>query len=297
MIELVGLDSDKTLVHFAAHARRLGVDTRFVNLREVAAGAWRLAIPDDGGSWLRAGDRTFALDPESSYYCRLIDLSTVLGSVEEAAAFRGMVAALNSWLEHIPGTVVNRPGAYSDNFSKPLHEATLASLGFDVPTSLTSSDGGKLGTFADAAPTIVKPVSGALSTSRLVEGDEFRAFDRRRGPVHLQRYVHGVDVRVHAIGSKVVAQTIATSNIDYRAHARAGNFSTCALPEQLRVRIVEASQLFGLTFTGWDFKVDDANKYWCLEANPMPGYNYYDRHAGYGITEALAEALSRPEDR
>lgn len=293
MIKVIGLDSDRTVIHFLAHARRAGVAAELLNLREIAAsGHWRLSIPDDGCSWLRTAGSTFALDPDASYYCRIIDLSSVMDKPEQAVRARCLASTLNNWLEHIPGIVINRPGIPSDNFSKPLHEATLAAARFRVPPSLTSSDKYELRRFAGSAPTIVKAVSGVLSTTRMVEEREFADFDPRQGPVHLQRYVRGWDVRAHVVGDDVIAERIVSSGIDYRRGAELTRYEPCRLPDEMRQRVVSTTKGFGLTFMGWDFKVDTDEEYWCLEANPMPGYNFYDEHAGYRITEALLGALT-----
>jgi hypothetical protein len=47
---------------------------------------------------------------------------------------------------------------------------------------------------------------------------------------------------------------------------------------------------FGLAFAGWDLKVRN-DECWILEANPMPGYSYYDEKLGGRITRALVDLL------
>ncbi|MEA5598763.1 hypothetical protein [Rivularia sp. UHCC 0363] len=119
----------------------------------------------------------------AAYYCRIIDLSTVQSDVYMALRWRSLLEALSAWLEHIPGTVINRPGTGADNFSKPL-------------------------------------------------------------------------------------------------------------PSALSQQIIDATAAFGLIFAGWDFKVTDDNQYWCLEANPMPGYDGYDLRLGGCITDSLLKLLA-----
>jgi hypothetical protein len=292
MIYVIGLDSDKTVLHFLAHARKNGVDTTLVSLRDVASGGgWQLTIPDDGNSSIRTSSSLLSLDPEGSYYCRIIDLSSLQQDLLQVRKWRSMISSLSAWLEHIPGVVINRPGIESDNFCKPLHETTLGRLGFKVPASITSSNASILHAFANAFPTIVKPVSGVLSSTRLVNASEFLDFDSRRGPVHLQQYISGTDVRAHVIGEEVHAEGIRSSGIDYRRPGNAVQFWPCRLPEDVHDKIVSSAKCFGLAFMGWDFKVDSSGEYWCLEANPMPGYSVYDTRAQFGITQALISAL------
>ncbi|MFC7646021.1 hypothetical protein ACFQX6_39555 [Streptosporangium lutulentum] len=47
-----------------------------------------------------------------------------------------------------------------------------------------------------------------------------------------------------------------------------------------------------MSFAGWDFKRDPQGVHWCLEVNPMPGYDWYDRRAGGAISESLVGLLT-----
>ncbi|MFF4040284.1 hypothetical protein [Streptomyces sp. NPDC001816] len=47
----------------------------------------------------------------------------------------------------------------------------------------------------------------------------------------------------------------------------------------------------GTAFAGWDFKVAGDGTYWCLEVNPMPAYDWYDRRLGGAISASLLGLL------
>ena len=291
MIYALGLASDGTFEHFVAEARRFGARVVPIDLRDVATrGDWRLAVPDDGAGWVSDGDERHDLDPAASYYCRLIDLSALQDDTRAAARWHGLVRGLFAWLDAVPGTVVNRPGAWSDNASKPLHEFTLQSHGLAVPESLTSSGRERLHAFSAAGPTIVKTLSGVRATGRLVVPADFDTFVGGQGPVHLQRYVAGSDVRVHVCGSRVHAEQIRSGAVDYRVDDDAV-FTPYTLPADLAEILIERTRTFGMEFAGWDFKRDAEGVHWCLEVNPMPGYDWYDRRAGGAISESLVGLL------
>ena len=292
MIYAIGLDSDRTFRHFVSQTTRRGIQVQAINLRAVVMeGDWHLTLPDDGFSYLSVAGEKYKLDPHGSYYCRIIDLSSVQSDFALAMRWRSLMTALTAWLEHIPGTVINRPGGRSDNFSKPLHEYCLQTSGFQVPASITSSNAEKLAAFAAQSPTIVKTTSGIRADSRLVQPEEFIDFHSSQGPVHLQRYIAGADVRAHVVGNSVHAELIRCLEVDYRQSYEDADYAAFELPEALCQQIVDATAAFGLKFAGWDFKVTDDQQFWCLEVNPMPGYDGYDKRAEGRITDSLLALL------
>lgn len=296
MIYLIGLDSDRTFCHFAQVAKAKGVVSRVINLRDVIEqGDWHIALPVDGSSWLSDGTDKFHLDPQGNYYCRLIDLSSVQSTLEMAHRWQGLMVALSAWLEMIPGQVVNRPNARGDNSSKPLHELCLQYYGFRVAPSITSSDPTRLFEFANTHKAIVKAISGIRADTRIVDSKEFLEFTPAQGPVHLQKFIAGYDVRVHVVGDHYQAELVKCPGVDYRLdHDLSEHFPNHQIPNYLAQQIFRATKAFGLEFAGWDFKLTDAGEYYCLEANPMPGYDGYDRRCGHQITDLLTDYLSKP---
>lgn len=63
------------------------------------------------------------------------------------------------------------------------------------------------------------------------------------------------------------------------------------LPAALRDLLVAATSRIGLAFAAWDFKIDSDGTYWCLEANPMPGYGPDDLRCDGAISRALCRYL------
>ncbi|MFF7393423.1 RimK family alpha-L-glutamate ligase [Streptomyces scabiei] len=287
MIYAVGLAAETTLAHFTASAEARGVQVETVDLLEaVAADDWQLSM--GGGRQARVGGRT--LDAEGAYYCRITDLSALQEDPAPALRWRWLTTALAAWLDHIPGLVVNRPSIHCDNGAKPLHEWSLARAGFMVPASVTSSSPRRLRAFAEAGPTIVKAVSGVRATSRLLAPGDLDGFDPWQGPVHLQRHVEGRDVRAHVVGGRVHAEDIASEAVDYRTDPDAV-FTPCELPGPLAERMVRHTADLGMSFAGWDFKVAGDGTHWCLEVNPMPAYDWYDRRLDGAVTTSLLDLL------
>lgn len=296
MIYAIGLDSDSTFIHFIRAATVRGIELRAVNVRAVARhGCWRLRLPDDGKSNISVGSEKVPLDPSASYFVRMIDLAPVQPDQILAARWRSLCSGLNSWLEHIPGTVINPPGMHHlHNASKPFHEAMLRSLGLQVPDSLTSSKRRSLVDFSRQGKTIMKTISGIRATTRLVEAAELERCELGYAPVHLQRYVDGVDVRAHVVGNEVHAEMIDSNAVDYRDAEGVNTYTRHSVDARVAKALVQASAAMGLIFSGWDLKIDKRGVYWVLEANPMPGYDGYDRRLGGAISEALFARMANP---
>ena len=291
-IYLVGLENDKTLLRFGRYAREKSDDIELVNLHVVARESWRFTLPPSAGpSFVYGEDLALKLDPSASYYIRSVDLSPTLTG-EQATGWQHMLTALTSFLEMVTGPVINRPGAHAHNGAKPLHEHWLVRQGFRVPASITSSDRTSLLGFARRHGSVVlKALSGTRGSAQLITTTELESFTPSQGPIHLQRPVMGYDIRAHVIDEQIHCERIDCDSIDYRAPGAHTRHSATTLPEPLARKVIEASRTMGLAFTGWDFKVDLDGTYWCLEANPMPGYDVYDRRAGGAISESLYRYL------
>jgi glutathione synthase/RimK-type ligase-like ATP-grasp enzyme len=293
-IYLIGLDSDPTFCHFAEFATERGITIEIINLRSIiATGDWQINLPIDDLSWLDDGTTKYKLDPSASYYCRIINLASVQTDLTLAHRWLGLLTGLTAYLEQIPGIVINSPNCRNDNGSKPLHELALQYYGLKVPPSITSSDRSKLTQFTQQyQKAIVKAISGIRADSRLISLKELDNFHSTQGPIHLQQYISGDDVRVHVVGDKYQAELIQCPTVDYRLDSDlAEHFPHHQLPPELAQRLINATKAFGLVFAGWDFKRTPAGEYWCLEANPMPGYDVYDRRCDGKVSELLLELL------
>jgi hypothetical protein len=292
MIVAIGVDVDDTYVTFVQNALEAGTEPRCINLRVAVEGAWRFDLPARGPARLRYAGEDVALSPDDAYYCRLIDLSGATPPL--AKRWQGLMAALRAWLEAVPGRVANRPSGGLHNSSKPLHEAMLRGFGLRVPESLTSSDPETLRAFVREGATISKTVCGVRADTVMVTEEDLAGFDGGGGPVHLQRCVPGDDVRIHVVGEQVVAQRVEAGAVDYRRDGALGRMTIFEPPDALCDRLISSTAALGLAFAGWDFKIDEAGDYWCLEANPMPGYGPYDAYCDGAISRALRSYLDAP---
>ena len=136
-----------------------------------------------------------------------------------------------------------------------------------------------------------KSGSGIRTNSKLVEPPDLNGYSPAQGPVHLQRFIKGYDLRVHVVSREICATKIVSKAVDYRRPEAASTHAGFSVPEPAARMIERATSEVGLIFAGWDLKVDEAEQFWVLEANPMPGYDGYDRRLGGRISSALVRYL------
>lgn len=294
MIYAFGLRSDNTFAHFLAEAAARGMPVGAIDLRDAIEGEWVFPVGPAATAELSLSDRIIHLQPTDSFYCRVISLAGIESDLQRVRRWHGLCTGLLAWLNAIPGRVVNNGHGCNHNGSKPLHEAILSSNGFAVPASVTTSDPVEIKAFLDEGRTVSKAICGVRADTTEVTEADFVDFQPDGGPVHLQRLIEGDDARIHVVGTEVIAQRVTSHSIDYR---KVGDISrlTEFVPEPaIAERVVRVSQAMKMALTGWDFKIDGAGRYWCLEVNPMPGYCSYDRRCGGAISTALLRYLSDP---
>jgi hypothetical protein len=291
MIVAIGVDVDDTFDGFVRRALDAGASFRCINLRVAVSGVWRFDLPPSGSATIEHAGELLTLAPDDGYFYRPIDLSAAETDPAAVRRWRALLSGLRAWLDAVPGRVANRPSSGAHNSSKPLHEALLRDLGLRVPDGVTSSDPDVLRAFVREGPSISKTVCGVRADSVALTDDAFDDFDPASGPVHLQRLVAGDDARIHVAGKHMVAQVARAGAVDYRRAGAIAGMEVVQPPAALRNMLAAATSRIGLGFAGWDFKIDADGAYWCLEANPMPGYGPYDSRCDGAISSMLRRYL------
>ncbi len=147
---------------------------------------------------------------------------------------------------------------------------------------------------------IVKSISGIRSQVVATSHGALRLDTRKllAHPVQVQPRLVGDNIRVHVIGDSVFACTVAADTIDYRYGSEL-TIKPIELPPEVKRWCIEKTCLERLRLSGIDLLRDRDGKYFCFEINPMPGYDYFERHAfpdTRPISKALARELMSEED-
>ena len=241
--------------------------------------------------------RPYGLQDLAGLYLRPCDDSR-LGLRD--AALQCALAWTQSWIEIAelaPFRVANRVSAMASNGSKPLQSQCLAAAGFAIPPMLMTNCPHAVRAFeAEHGTLIYKSASGVRSiVSTLDDAAYARLAAVRHTPTLFQKRLTGTNLRVHVVGDELLATEIDSDVVDYRYAGRQGGHTelratTLAADSQATCR--RAAQALGLPFAGLDLMLADDGQTYCFEANPSPGYSYYENATGQDISGALARLLA-----
>jgi glutathione synthase/RimK-type ligase-like ATP-grasp enzyme len=288
MIVLHGLRSDTPLDDVRQVLAARGTPYLFVDQTACADAAVRRAA--DRLVLVVAG-REVPVEEVRGIYLRPYDLGDAVDAAERLRLTR-LTLDLREWAEAAPPSVrvVNRPSAGLSNHSKPRQSRVIDAVGFAVPeTLLTTDPEAAAGFVAEHGRAIVKSISGTRSIVRTLQpGDDLAAV--RWCPTQLQRFVAGVEYRVHAMGERLFAHRIRSDAVDYRY----GGFTLepADLPDDVADRCRALTVALGLELAGIDLRFGQDGRWYCWEVNTSPAYSCFDTGDG-AIATALAEHLSQ----
>jgi len=280
-----GLDDPPVaLVMEALRAR--GVEPLHIDRSHLETLPHDVSISADGVSgWTELGGRRVAVDAIRGIYLRP---QSQRGPLPASSCLLALAAAT-------PAIVVNRPAAGRSNLSKPAQLAAIAAAGFDVPPTLVTTDPQAARAFLERHGRIVyKSVSGVRSIVNTLERgvDEARLAGVATGPVQLQRWIAGRDVRVHVVGRRCFATAIASDAVDYRyGGIQETAFTPLDLDDALAARLADLAAQMGLLLAGIDLRLTPEGHWACFEVNPSPGFSFYEEATGQPISDAVAALL------
>jgi glutathione synthase/RimK-type ligase-like ATP-grasp enzyme len=293
-ILMIGNRGDLTFAHTLKRAAEYGVECDCIELGLfLAEGS---IIFDTSSATATVSDNLISLFEYRSCYCRLADTSRFLAPAELQLAAAARLKALAIVLQLSPSLVINRPYLDGGNSSKLYQLGLLQKAGFRTPRSFCTNDYADAREFCEHLAWNVIYKSCSASRSIVQSLDKIRLEDLKHNcasPVLLQENIVGHDLRVHVIGGDLYGERIESSVVDYRYPGDTKNrFYACEVPPRVAEACLQFARYQGLPFVGFDFKFSDkAGVYYCLEANPSPGYNGYDDRADGRIAGSLLSLL------
>jgi len=196
-----------------------------------------------------------------------------------------------SWAESSDALIINRSSSECSNQSKMYQALIISAAGFKIPDSLITNDYPEMTAFKKRHQKIIyKSMSSVRSIVKELENlSAFASVDV--GPVLLQEYVHGKNIRVHVVGKKVFATLIESDQVDYRYGL--SKIFPFELPMDIADRCIQLTERLQLIISGIDLILTATGEWFCLEVNPNPGFSFYDFSEANEIAYALALLLAK----
>jgi RimK-like ATP-grasp domain len=303
MILLWGISTDRPLELVQTALKRMGAPIVFLDQQAVLRTRIELTIDKCLRGTLRTSGCSVALESITAVYLRPYDprrMAVLQDQNPKSRVFQRALAfedALMCWMEMVPGLVVNRPSAMSSNNSKPYQLQLIRKAGFDVPETLVTTDPAAVMEFWERNNAVIyKSVSGVRSmVTRLGPEHQVRMNDIAHCPTQFQQCIEGIDYRVHVVGEEVFGCEICSPADDYRYPLRQGSevrVRSWNVPENLADRCRELAASLKLAVVGIDLRRSRAGKWYCFEANPSPGFSFFEEATGEPISEAVARLLA-----
>ena len=240
--------------------------------------------------WIAVDGRRIPLDAISAIYLR----PEAQGGGHAAPAAACLLAIASS----LDTVVVNRPAAGRSNLTKPLQLSAIAQAGFLVPPTLVTTDPAAARQFLERHGRVVyKSISGIRSiVATLDAADAGRLAGVRTGPVQLQRWIEGIDVRVHVVGRRWFATAIESAATDYRYAGSTGDgvaIIATEIDDDLGEQLVNLTASMGLLVAGIDLRLTPDDEWFCFEVNSSPGFTFYEDATDQPIAAAIADLLMK----
>ena len=312
MILLWGVPRDDPLLRVREALERRGVPFAFFDQRALPDTRMTLTVASTVSGVLETPEQVVDLGAVRAAYLRSYDCRRIPavrragpGSVLWQHAL-DLEAALSCWSDVTPALVVNRPGMMASNNSKPYQAQQIRALGFAVPDTLVTTDPDAVLAFWRRHGSVVyKSNSGIRSiVSRLTDAHRDRLGDVARCPTQFQKYIPGIDLRVHVVGDRVFASEMrAASGVgtydDYRYAVRDGvqiTIRPSTLPGDIAQRCRELAAGLGLSLAGIDLRCTPSGEWFCFEVNPSPAFTFYEDATDQPIGRAIAALLATSGD-
>jgi RimK-like ATP-grasp domain len=308
MILVCGIPSETPVQLLIDELEIIRADFLVWNQRKFQQTQIQMQLHADGSlsGTLKYEDKIYKLEDFKSVYTRLSDWATLPEieldpdnqELKNECEIKHML--LQYWIDNANLLAVNPTEAMMSNNSKPYQSFLARESDIGIPDTMVTTNARAAREFykENKGRIIYKSISGTRSIVQQVKPHDLQRIRKLfYCPTQFQEFVEGENLRVHVIDDCTMATEICSTATDYRyAGSQVGESATLKyieLEAAQQNKCVEFSRHLGLFFSGIDFKRNPQGEYFCFEANPMPGYSYYEEHTSQPIAYTLAMQLDK----
>ncbi|HFC29838.1 MAG TPA: ATP-grasp domain-containing protein [Oceanospirillales bacterium] len=192
---------------------------------------------------------------------------------------------------------MNKPSSMGSNGSKPYQAQLIQQAGIRIPETLITNNSQTAMKFINSYEKVIyKSISGVRSIVKAVNKKDMARLEQISScPIQFQKFIKGIDVRVHIAGKDIHATAINSTRTDYRypddKNDSTPEMSIYKLDERTHKKCILLAQNLGLSLSGIDLKITTEGQAYCLEINPCPGFSHYELKTRQPIAKSIAKFL------
>src|SRR6266496_840562 len=297
MVLLWGLTEDPPMNMVYTELKKMGAPVFFLNHADIGDTELFLNFFDQPSGYIDIYDRKVNLQDIKSAYFRPYDFKQYpefLGDKTNNETLRKIFlkeSLMWSWAELTDKIVINKPSASASNFSKPFQTELIKQFGFQIPETLITTEINSFEKFLQKNKTVIyKSISCTRSiVKKIIINDNIDLSAIENCPVQFQKWIEGINYRVHVVGDNVFTCKILSEGIDYRYSAAI--IEPAEIPSTIIANCITLTKELKMELSGIDLLLSTSNDWYCFEVNPSPAFSYYEVHSGLKIARGIAEYL------
>ncbi len=306
MLLFIGISSESPMEMVIQAAEKAAIPYLLLDQRELHGCNLTLGFMRNSFyAILQFRNKEYDMEKFSGVYFRLMDFMSMPHASPHSLQYIGadqvqksalLQQQLMNWLDMTTIRVLNPPWSMASNMSKPYQSQLIKNAGFLIPPTCITTEVAALQAFKQQyGPVIYKSVSGIRSiVQELGPADNALLAKIRYLPTQFQQKLAGNNIRVHVVGDRLFATLVNSEVTDYR-YARRENktasLSAFTLPQKIARNCFRLSKDLGLPLCGIDLFRNQEDAYYCFEANPSPGFSYFESNTGQDISGSIARWL------
>jgi len=299
VVLLWGLPQEEPLAIVRDALQALTAETIMIDQRRALS---THVLPGPGGPVLRAPDLVLPLAEVTGAYLRPYPFPPPAAQHGPAwpVGYRHVLRLeheLWHWAATTTATVLSRPAPAASNSTKPMQTRAAKACGFGVPDTLLTNDPEQARAFAARHGRVIYKAAGDTRTiTGLLDPADTRRLDRLSTcPIYFQKYIAGVNVRVHVVGGDVSAVEITSDAVDYRTDIQ--KMVLTQVPDHVAGNCLAVTESLELPIAGIDLIRTPEGEWYFLEANPSPAFTFYPDRGTVGAWIARLLASPAAENR
>lgn len=295
---ILGAKNDCHAQHMLSHCQKSGIETALFDTTSFPTESQISWCPNTLDGALTIDKTIYNFSEINSVFWSTINQVSIAkqhSSLHTRIAMSDSTSALRTFLDEPTINWVNSWAVFDSHRVKPRQLRQASNLGAKIPQTYIGNDAGSVIEFSHKfESTIFKPVYGGahatLITSEMLAADRLTRV-LKYAPATIQEFIGGTNIRSYVIGTRVYSAEIISENIDFRIDSDPIHVAI-ELPESIVNLAIKITAGLGMRWTAIDWRRDDNDHYYFLEANPSPMFIHFENVTGHPITERLIELLS-----